>query len=67
MGPVFNMFTISCNVVGTPCEELERHVNMGLLRPFTAPVRAHHFATLVLTPWGYKASGHPMLSYILSC
>jgi hypothetical protein len=46
-------------VVGTSCEELQRHVNMWLLHPFTALVRAHHFAFLVVTPWGYKASGRP--------
>jgi hypothetical protein len=32
MGPILDTFTVSCDVAGMSCEELERHVNMGLLR-----------------------------------
>jgi hypothetical protein len=59
VGPILDTFTISHDVVSTLREELERHVNISLLLPFTAPVRAHRFASLVLTPWGYKAGGRP--------
>jgi hypothetical protein len=59
MGPILDMIVVSCAVVGTSCEELGRRVNMGLLRCFTAPIRAHHFASSIVTPSGYKADGHP--------
>jgi hypothetical protein len=57
MGPILDMFTISRDVVGTSREELERCVNIRLLRHFIVPIRACRFASSVLTPWGYKASG----------
>jgi hypothetical protein len=59
MGPISDTFTISRDVVGMPREELERRVNMGLLCPFTAPIRARRFGSSFLTPQGYKASGRP--------
>jgi hypothetical protein len=59
MGPILDTFTVSHDVVGMSSEELERCVNMGLLCPFTAPVRARRFTSSVVTPQGYKAGGHP--------
>jgi hypothetical protein len=41
------------------CKEMERHVNMGLMCNFTAPIRAHCFSSLVVISRGYKASGCP--------
>jgi hypothetical protein len=35
--PILDMVAVSCAIVGASCEELGRCVNMGLLRPFTAP------------------------------
>jgi hypothetical protein len=55
MEPILDTVIISRVVVGTSCEELRRRVNMGLLRL----VRAHHFASSVVTQWGYKAGGRP--------
>jgi hypothetical protein len=37
MGPILDMVIVSRAIVGMLCEELGRHVNMGLLQPFTAP------------------------------
>jgi hypothetical protein len=37
VGPVLDTTIVSCAIVGVLCEELGRRVNMGLLRPFTAP------------------------------
>jgi hypothetical protein len=59
MGPILDTFTISHDVVGTSCEELEMTVNMGLLRPFTVSIRAYPFTSSVITLWSYKAGGHP--------
>jgi hypothetical protein len=42
--------------VGTMCEEVGRRVNVGLLRF----VRAHYFASSVLTSQGYKSEQRPM-------
>jgi hypothetical protein len=42
--------------VGTMCEEAGRRVNVGLLRF----VRAHYFASSVLTPQGYKSEQRPL-------
>jgi hypothetical protein len=53
------MIAIYRVVVGASCEELERHVNMDLLHPFTMPIRACHFASLIVTHQGYKAGGRP--------
>jgi hypothetical protein len=52
---ILDTVAISHTVDGTSCKELVRHVNLGLLRL----VRAHRFASLVVTPQGYKAGGHP--------
>jgi hypothetical protein len=65
MGPILDMVAISHAVVGASCEELERCVNMGLLHPFTAPVRAHYFASSAVTPQGYKPGAHAH-AYVLS-
>jgi hypothetical protein len=35
VGPVLDTVAISRAIVGTSCKELGRHVNMGLLCPFT--------------------------------
>jgi hypothetical protein len=59
VGPILDMAIVSGDVVGTSCEELGRHVNMGLLHPFIVPVRACHFASLVVTPRGYKIGSCP--------
>jgi hypothetical protein len=59
MGPVLDTVSISHTVVGTSREEMERHVNMGLLFPFTMLVRARRFASSVLTLRGYKDGGRP--------
>jgi hypothetical protein len=57
--PILDMVTVSHDVAGVSCEELEWCLNMCLLHPFTMPVRAHRFASSVVTPWGYKAGGRP--------
>jgi hypothetical protein len=59
MGPILDTIAVSHDVTGASCEELVWCVNMCLLHPFTVPVRAHHFASSVVTPWGYKTGGHP--------
>jgi hypothetical protein len=55
VGPILNTVVVSCIVVGTLCEALGRRVNMGLLHL----VRAHRFASSVVTLRSYKADGHP--------
>jgi hypothetical protein len=32
---------------------------MGLLRPFTVPIRTCRFASSIVIVWAYKAGGHP--------
>jgi hypothetical protein len=59
MGPILDIVVISRDVAGVLCKELGWHVNMCLLRSFTMLVRAHHFASSVVTLRGYKAGGHP--------
>jgi hypothetical protein len=59
VGTILDTVAISCDVVGTSWEELGWHVNMCLLHPFIAPIRARRFASSVVTSWGYKACGHP--------
>jgi hypothetical protein len=46
-------------VMGTSCEELGRHVKIGLSHPFTMPVRGHRFASSVVTSWGYNVGCRP--------
>jgi hypothetical protein len=65
VGLILDMVAISRDVEGVSYEELGWHVNLCLLRLFTAPVRARHFASSVITPLGYKASGHPCATYVL--
>jgi hypothetical protein len=66
MGPILDTIIVSHGVAGASSEELGWHVNMCLLCPFTASVRAHRFANSVITPWGYKtgsrscANLHPL-------
>jgi hypothetical protein len=55
MGPILDTVIISCSVVGTSCEEYVRQVNLGLL----CMQGPHHFASSVITPWGYKAGDCP--------
>jgi hypothetical protein len=59
VGSILDMVDVSCDVAGASYEELGWCANMYLLCSFTTPVRAHHFASSIVTPWGYKASGHP--------
>jgi hypothetical protein len=59
MGPILDTVVVSCDVVGTSCEELGWHVNMYLLCPFNVPIRVHCFASLIVTLRAYKAGGHP--------
>jgi hypothetical protein len=59
LGPILDTVVISHDVEGTSCEELGWHVNSCLLRPFPTSVRAHRFASSVVTPRGYKAGGCP--------
>jgi hypothetical protein len=49
-GPIFDMVVVSHDVASVSCEELGCRVNMCLLHSFTAPVRAHHFPSSVVTP-----------------
>jgi hypothetical protein len=62
MGPILDKVGVSCNVEGASCEELGWCINSCLLRPCTAPVRAQCFASSVVTPRGYKASGCPYVN-----
>jgi hypothetical protein len=59
MGLILDTFTISCDVLGMSCKELERLVIMGLLCPFTVPVWACRFTSSIVTLRGIKASNHP--------
>jgi hypothetical protein len=59
MWPISNTVTVSHDVAGMLCEESGWHVNIHLLRPFIASIRAHRFASLVVTPWGYKSGSRP--------
>jgi hypothetical protein len=58
IGPILDTVAISRDVKGTSCKELGQHVNSCLLHLFTAPAGAHHFASSVVTPRGYKAGSH---------
>jgi hypothetical protein len=64
MGPILNMVDISCNVEGVSCEELGWPVNLCLLRPFTAPIRAYHFASSVVTLWAIKLAATPCVNLL---
>jgi hypothetical protein len=63
VGPILDTIAVSRNVEGASCEELGWHI-------FTMLTRAHHFASSVVTPWGYKTSGRsyaqPMSSHTIS-
>jgi hypothetical protein len=61
MGPILDMIIVSCGVAGVSYEELWCHVNICLLHPFIVSVRAHHFASSVVTPQGYKAGSRPCM------
>jgi hypothetical protein len=43
------------------------HTNSCLLHLFTVPARAHRFASLVVTSWGYKAGGRSCVQPTSSC
>jgi hypothetical protein len=62
VGPILDMITVSHGVAGASCEELGCHVDMCLLRPFNASVRAHRFASSVDTPWDYNTGNRPCLN-----
>jgi hypothetical protein len=62
VGPVLDTIAISYDVADTSCKKLGWLVNMCLLHPFTAPVRACHFTSSVVTAWGYKAGGRPCVN-----
>jgi hypothetical protein len=49
---IVDTVVVSRVVVGTSCKELEKCVNMCLLCSFIVPVRAHRFASSVVTPQG---------------
>jgi hypothetical protein len=50
MGPILDTVVVSHDVVVALCKEWEWHINLCLLRPFTVFVRAHRFASSVVTP-----------------
>jgi hypothetical protein len=50
MGPVLDTVAVSHDVEGMSCEELGWRINSCLLCLFTAPRRAHRFASSVVTP-----------------
>jgi hypothetical protein len=55
-GPILDTVVITyAIIVGASFEELGRCVNVGLLHL----VRVHRFASLVVTPWGYKSRRSP--------
>jgi hypothetical protein len=58
-GAILGTVVVSRDIEGTSYEELGWHINLCLLRLFIAPARAHRFASLVVTPRGYKAGGRP--------
>jgi hypothetical protein len=62
MGPILDMVAVSRDVEGVLCEELGWRVNSCLPCPFIVFVRACCFASSVVTPWGYKASGRPYMN-----
>jgi hypothetical protein len=67
MGPILDMVVVSRDVEGALCEELGWRVYSCLPHPFTVFVRAHHFASSVVTPHGYKAGIRPPTrTYVLS-
>jgi hypothetical protein len=53
--PILNTVVISHDVEGVSCEDVGWCINSCLLRLFTVPAGAHRFASLIVTPWGYKA------------
>jgi hypothetical protein len=59
VGPILDTTVISHDVEGASCEELVWCINSCLLHLFTAPARARCFASLVVTPRGYKAGSRP--------
>jgi hypothetical protein len=67
LGPILDMVAVSCNVEGASFDKLGWHINSCLIHLFTAPARAGHFASLVVTPQGYKASGHHCTQPTSSC
>jgi hypothetical protein len=66
MGPILDMVIVSRAIVGMLCEEKGRHVNLGLLPPFTLPVRADRFTSSVVTPRAIKLVVALAHTYILS-
>jgi hypothetical protein len=50
MGPILDTVVVSHDVVVASCEEWEWHINLCLLCPFTVSIRAHRFASSVVTP-----------------
>jgi hypothetical protein len=56
VGPILDTVVVSRDVEGASCEELGWHLNSCLLRPFTTSVRAHRFASSVVTLWDYEKS-----------
>jgi hypothetical protein len=60
VGSIWDMIFVShVVIVCTTCEEFGWHVNMGLLCLLPCLVRAHRFASLVVTPQGNKSCGRP--------
>jgi hypothetical protein len=54
VGPILDTVVVSHEAEGTVCEELGKHVNMGLLWLLLRLVRAHCLGSSVVTLWGYK-------------
>jgi hypothetical protein len=65
MGPILDTVVISHDVGGMLYEDSGDAYSF-LLCLYTAPVETRHFATLVTTPQGYKASSHSCTTYIFS-
>jgi hypothetical protein len=59
MGTILDIVVVSCDVAGKSCEQLGWRVNMCLMSPFTAPVRARCFASSVVISRGYKVGSCP--------
>jgi hypothetical protein len=66
MGPILDMVVISHDVEGASCGESRWCINSCLLPLFIALATARRFASSVVTPWGYKASGRSYAQFISS-
>jgi hypothetical protein len=67
VGPILDTVAVSCGVEGTSCEELGWRINLCLLCLFIAPARGRRFASLIVTPQGYKGGGRSYVQPMSSC